>query len=453
MITMLNILNQPEENLLSLILSRDGGLVTKKRKEHLLVINPKVGLWTVFQEPFISFFEKIKKPTFYRDFIANDEGIPPAYYIAFMEQAYNNGIITLSGRRINRKNDVNPALPRILTLEFTGNNNSFDYFHTTIKKFLYSDSGDVFFINLDGKIHPDDPRIFDFLRKITCEASDTGKNVNFSIEIHPFSVPDKIHGQLSQFPITFNFYLQSGKLSKENLNRIIKKAKDATEKSFKTSVTAAVSNPEEIPENMEVLFNSGIFNLGVKISLEAILTQEPLTASLMKMEKFARKTLEALDRVYENLAWGERKIVLNDLQRFVTRLFGKTYSHPCGRFPCGMGQQMMILRDDGNFYACKPIGEITTRQFKVFPSNNGNFSCKTFSETLNSASSASFKCQRCMWFAFCSGGCPALKLEKYQDPAKEDPRCRYLQIMFEELLWRVYERPSLARKIGGLDLI
>ena len=58
------------------------------------------------------------------------------------------------------------------------------------------------------------------------------------------------------------------------------------------------------------------------------------------------------------------------------------------------------------------------------------------------------KCSTCAWKRFHGGGCTSKTFAYFETVEKEDPMCRFYHIVFEELMWRLWENPELAHLSG-----
>lgn len=451
---MLNILNQPEELLRGLVLSRTPDLFTRKKDGQLLVMNPETGKYAIFSPPYISFFKKLTRPVSYRDFIKNDQGIPPALYVAFIEQAFDKGLVQLSGKTTfsRTKKQSTPDRPTVINLKFTGTGKSFDYFKETLKRQLSRMNSSQAIINFSGKDQPDWSELLTFIRWCNCQAEDFEKKIFYSVSLNSSVDAEPIPEELGSLSTSLDFYIRDSDLDEDpdRLKQLLKTASVCIEKSIPPTLTVRFKEPDRIPGTIEKIVESGVPNVGIKIDPEVLLEDVPISTHIKRMEKFSMGTLEAVDRVFERIQWSRTSVVLSDVQRFVSAIAGKVYPYPCGRRPCGMGTSMFVYDDRGQVFACEPAGQISWKKLLIEDIPEEKNSAVNENKILRDVQELPPRCSRCQWRSFCAGGCPVLALEKYSDPKREDPRCRFFQIIFEQLIWKIHENPILARKIGGL---
>lgn len=442
---MLSILDQSEQFLRALVISKTGNLHTRRRGDKLLVLNASQGLYCIFEEPFISFFRKIKGPTAYNDFVSNDQGIPTAMFISFMEIAYNHGLIALSGKCMHREEvvGVRHFRPKSIIANFKEGGQGPDYFLPILNKTELEEEQNLF-INLRGNLKPHYREIPELLKKVVCNFPGMEKTLNISMDVGNTDGLDVLLETTSQgaFPRpTLNFF-SNGTI--EELERLIPIAENALKLEFPVSISGSFYEPESIPAFVNRLLETNIPNVGLKISRKAILEELPITAHVKKMEGFARAFIAAMDEVYDRLAWQPGHIFMNDVLRFIEKLRKRFYHHPCGRRPCGMGAELKVLEDDGSMLACLDMSQKTREKLLI----SGSDYEKTMS-FWNERAKPSPKCSRCVWEYFCGGGCPVITYEKFNDISREDPRCRFFQVLFEELIWKIHENPAMTAKVGG----
>ncbi|MCD4785986.1 MAG: SPASM domain-containing protein [Candidatus Eremiobacteraeota bacterium] len=455
---MLNILNQPEKNLRGLVLSSAPGLYTRKRNDKILVIIPNRGSWVIFDSLFRSFFEKIKKPILYQDFISNDQGIPPAMYVAFMESAFKTGILLLSGKQ--KAPDITSAgadgdKPRLLHIHPQGNTaEEFETFGKFIRNRMKIEKFNNYLIYVKGNKSPVNDGFVEFAENLIYFAKELNKNIIFSIDV--YEPPAEIPAVFSDLPITLNYRfigpeeLYIKRKSKIDFNNILFSLRKTKNSGIQTGVVIDFHHPDEVMPAMEFFLDEGLSNIALKISPDVILRDEPITKSIRKMEDFANKYMEMFQKLISRIGTDHTRIFLDDINRFINHMTGKYYEHPCGTMPCGMGERIQVLHADGTLLACESV---TGKSKNSLIMNEDDINCPGESNMLKYWRGRSMekllRCGRCPWRKFCSAGCPVLTYEKYGDLFHEDPRCRFLQMMFENLIWFLHDNPLVVNKIGG----
>lgn len=456
---MLNFLNTPESALESLVLSKAPQLYTKRRGKRLLVLLPQRGTWIILDELFQSFFKKLSKPIRYKDFISNSEGIPSALFIAFIEETYRKGMLLLSGKQIEYKSpeESNSQSMQIINYIFSKNDSSsIDYLRKILKDKLTKENRHAFHLRLTGSIFPDDPQIMKLITETFDLARECNKGIGFAVDISPEALKREIPQEFSKLPVTFYYsaFDTEGEDKKDNLSQnfiqVLNKASLTTEKKITSAFINICSNPSLLPKSFEKVIKSEIVNTAVKINPNVFLSKSSITGSIRTMEEFAMKYIEILDIIKPIAATGNMNLVLHDIHRFLSRTTSGIYPFLCGKNPCDLGDRIQIFTDTGEIYACRPFSHKTAEALRLSLEDAACPSCSAnLSFWKQDRLTLSPRCQRCVWRNFCKGGCPSLTYERYDDISREDPRCRFFQIVFEDLLWKVYDTPILLRNLGG----
>lgn len=454
----MNLLNKSDKYLKGLVLSKPPDLWTKKKDDRFLIVNGNLGTWAILDEQFQGFFKKLQKPILYHDFIANDEGIPPAMFIAFMEKLYGKGMLLLSGRQpefSGAGKAANPLTPRLFYLYFTNNSpESYNYFAELLEKRFQVEKSKIFYIHLFGKFSVSDDEFCNFVSRILTRAEECGKRAAFTVESN--SPDETIPDRITKLPLTLEFNLKvvpgffEDEEKQSSLTKLLSRMTEIQDMGLKTGIKAALYEPEAISPLMNQFIESDISNIALKIAPETYLSDIPIVKSIRMMEAFGFEYMKMLDLILPDLLYGHKGLVLGDVNRFLFRLTGYDTPYPCDFSPCGMGEQVVFADDRENFYGCRYM-ENSREKLSL---NISDINCPSESTKLSfwksDKTAESSQCRRCPWKHFCGGGCPVLTYEKYGVLNREDPRCRFFKVMFENLIWKFYDFPLIVRKLGGL---
>ncbi len=412
---MLNILTLPEEKLKGLTISKAPHLYMRKRGNSLLVLNPAIGKYTIFKEPFISFFRKIDKPIFYLDFIKNEEKIPPALYIAFLEEAFSKGIINLSGRILQQEEKNITSSPPLV----------FQFYDTSSVKLHHSDVLSAIQREEETYIAFIDLPFYEVLENMYLWEKE-GEKHSHKVYFHIINPPDEMGeyvDKLREFCYLSVTYRVNSPLKAEVISKVINLQK----KGISSSLDIVFDKPEDILKTSLLAIEEGILALGIKISTKTVLEKVPISKHIRRMERFAYSSIEALDKIMDFIGGSRKRVLLYDIHRFYYKLlYGDTLVFPCGGRPCNVDR--IITYKDEKRYMCIPKEKWNLKGVRNIPT----------------------RCAKCVWRAFCRGGCALLAYQKYGSFEREDPRCRYFQIMYEEILWKDYNCPMIIDKIGGI---
>ncbi len=451
---MLTVLNQPDSLLKGMVLSKPSGLYVKRRDDLMLVLNPRMGLYSIMSEPYISFFRKLTRPISFVDFIANDQGIPPAMYVAFMEETYRNGLLALSGKTIDSPLP-GPVKYRRFRTVIAPLTREMDprWLADQIIKFGKQDCFSNLAINFRGN-----PSLcVDELKKLTgilreeLSSDSDGIAITLAFDVSSSGVSKVLSCLGADLPVTLNYTVfgdensHDRKFGAGSFNQVLDEACNAIEEGFYSSVTGIFNNPEEVFPAMTAISRRPITNIGLRIDRQVILGDAPVSSQLRLMEAFARNTLDFIDFIIKDPNFLADRVYFNDIQQMAMKLMHNEVFFPCSTRPCGMGSQVLVIQGPDNAYSCLPGGPQSQEALKVSP-DDGYIT----GETWKNRDMLPPRCGRCNWQGFCNSGCPVLRYEKFGTLEKEDPRCRYFQVVFEELLWKIHRHPALVAKIGGL---
>lgn len=455
---MLNLLNKSDKHLKGLVLSKAPDLWTKRKDNRLLVVNGNLGTWTILDEQFQGFFKKLEKPVLYPDFIANNEGIPPAMFIAFMEKLYGRGMLLLSGRKLefSGAGKVGGAIaPGLFYFHFTKDSpESYDYFFKFAEQRIQVEKSERFNFHMLGKFTLSSSDFHRLISRILEKAGICGKRVSFSAEAN--SPDETIPERISKFPLTLEFMLKvvpgffEDDEKKSEMKKLLSGMAKIREMGLNTGIKAVLYEPLTILPLMKELIAGNVSNIALKIAPDIYIPDAPIVKSIKTMEAFGFEYIKMLDSILPDLLYGYKRLVLRDVHRFLFRLTGYDTPYPCGFSPCGMGEQVVFTDDDEILYACRYMEKSREKLSLGITDIN----CPAESEKLRfwktTGVEDSTQCRRCPWKYFCGGGCPVLTFEKYGTLNREDPRCRFFRIIFENLIWKFYDTPLIVRALGGL---
>lgn len=144
---------------------------------------------------------------------------------------------------------------------------------------------------------------------------------------------------------------------------------------------------------------------------------------------------------------------ISDVNLFMFHLVTKERPHMCYRSPCGIGNSILGFDPAGRIYLCDEmvgendfcIGTINDER-KLVDLLNGSM-VKERMMTKRAVENVA-RCSRCTWRRFHGSGCANKSYRYFGVTDKEDPMCRYYAIIFEELMWKVWNDPELIHLCG-----
>ncbi|MCE1245598.1 MAG: SPASM domain-containing protein [Firmicutes bacterium] len=449
---MLILLNQPEKVLNSLVISKSPDLKIKKKDDQLLIVNTETGLWSILDPQFQSFFSRLDKPIFYSELIKNDQGIPPAMYISFLEETYKKGIVNISGRksesiqseRVNRDEETSTLIFEVEKGEKT----FIEKIESYVSSLIHDGSKDRIIVRFTGNTVSLAGVFEDIEHKLFSMAKHNERDLQISADYFPGI--DKSHYQGFQVSADFRCRAED-LLSGSGFPDEMRADKTQVEENrVRKSVTVMVNSGEQFKPVFSLLLNNEVNNIALKIDPEVYLNNNAITASIRKMEEMAAAYLETIDYAYSQTSGSRTRLIFADAHRFLSNVYGKGIEHPCSGSPCSMGCKTKVIKESGGIFACKSLSEKTAEKLRI---SQQDLDCPAQSETLKfwrtNRIETSPACKRCMWKKLCFGGCPVITYEKYGSLNREDPRCQFFRMIYENIIWKVHKTPLIVRKLGG----
>jgi uncharacterized protein len=161
-----------------------------------------------------------------------------------------------------------------------------------------------------------------------------------------------------------------------------------------------------------------------------------------------------LERAWHHSRKRGRPLVINSLSSMLANLVSKRRDLMCMRSPCGLGDAILSFSVQGEVLACE----------EYEPSTKGTFYLGQLEDldlgrlALDSAKVQTLRqrrveniprCSRCPIRRFCGGGCAHKALAWSGELLREDPMCRFYELTFIELMWKIADEPEIVPALGG----
>jgi uncharacterized protein len=230
--------------------------------------------------------------------------------------------------------------------------------------------------------------------------------------------------------------------------------KAAAAASLKLGYLSVVHDPAKYVDVLNYLVTGlGARSVRINFSMPEGRAKDVLTFPDERGEDFARHWLKMVDYAVEHHEKTGVWLDISDLNLFVFFLLSKQRPHMCYRSPCGFGNSILGFGYDGRIYLCDEvvgnelfcIGDIRDdADLDALLDNSPVRRTMMNARRLENLG----KCSGCVWRRFHGGGCASKTFAHYGCVDKEDPMCRFYQIVFEELMWRIWKNPKLAQLSG-----
>lgn len=244
---------------------------------------------------------------------------------------------------------------------------------------------------------------------------------------------------------------RSGKGSSQAVCRGIDAANHA---GAKLGYLAVVHEPDRYVDVLDYLVRDrGAKSVRINFSMPEGRAKDLLAFPDDRGDAFARGWLAMVDYAVDHHTQAGIWLDIADLNLFVYHLMTKERPHMCYRSPCGMGNAILGFGHDGRIYLCDEV--VGNDEFCI-----GDIHIETNLKLLLDNSPARrkimdardvsrvAKCANCPWRRFHGSGCTSKVYAQFGNIEKEDAMCRFYQVVFEELMWRLWEKPELAHLAG-----
>jgi len=189
-----------------------------------------------------------------------------------------------------------------------------------------------------------------------------------------------------------------------------------------------------------------VFNVSVTISSKNVLGIPDLTKYLLKLN------IPFAFNFYRENQYSKEKLISNDLKliQSLTKAYNLIYLNPPNypiinglldrvsfkmphRLTCGMGNNYLVIRQDGKIVACqmtleKTIGSIDDYNL-IKTMKDGNF-IKPQKITVEDK----LPCATCQWKYLCGGGCPLLTYQQKNSYTVSSPYCEVYKALIPKIL-------------------
>lgn len=228
----------------------------------------------------------------------------------------------------------------------------------------------------------------------------------------------------------------------------------ARDMGLKVAPLAVIYDPENYVRVLDYFVGLGFDTMRFNYSNYMGRAKENLSFMPERTEAFHRGFMAMVDRALHHARrWG-RAMTINDLCFMIRNVTTKRRDYMCMRSPCGLGDSILSFSVDGNVYACEEYEENTKGKFllgRLEELDLGNL--MALSEKLRNLKKRRVenipRCSRCYLRNTCGGGCTHKALAYYGELLREDPMCRFYELTYTELMWKIWDEPDIVPLLGG----
>jgi len=234
---------------------------------------------------------------------------------------------------------------------------------------------------------------------------------------------------------------------RENMLR----ARDA---GLKVAPLAVITDPSHYAPVLEYFVEMGFDFLRLNYSSCLGKARGSLDFGQARGEEFARGYIEMAHLANRLSRRSAAPLRIFDLAHYLGNLTRPRRDYMCLKSPCGAGENIISFDGRGLAYACEEYEGRTRSKMCLGAPEDGDFvrflkSSPALVELRGRTVDAIPRCRRCPFRNLCCGGCAHKALAAFGDFRREDPMCRFFQVVFEELMWLVTDTPSAVRNLRG----
>lgn len=470
------------------VCARASGLYTLRRGDSVLVVEPLTASWGVFSPSAWKLFNATAKPQPAASLLreAVDSGMEERQATDLLEQMYRQGFIHVDGRPLRdprelwqRPNDV-PSFVSVHVLE--GCNLRCSY--------CYADAGadanrmgrDLLFRVVEKSIReiPSDRLTIDFLggepfllfddivdvvrfgRKL---AERLGKRVEFIVQTNGTLLTRERARVLRDLDMGVGVSIDGPKhlhdryrpraSGEGSWDEVYANLLGAREEGLRVAPLAVIHEPSTYTEVLQFFLEHGFHFLRFNYTSRMGRARDALEFPADRAEAFAAGFLDMVRHAHDWCDRNQTRLSISDLNQMIRVLSSKNRDYMCMRSPCGLGDSILSFGTHGEIYACEEFERHTKATFLL-----GQTSEATLTDVV--AASPNYhllkqrkvenipRCSRCHLRYICGGGCTHKTLAYYGTHLREDPMCRYFQVVFEELMWLIWADRRIVENLGGV---
>jgi uncharacterized protein len=227
----------------------------------------------------------------------------------------------------------------------------------------------------------------------------------------------------------------------------------AREEGLRVAPLAVIHEPETYTEVLAFFVEHGFDFMRFNYSSVMGRARDELDFPTDRAERFASGFLAMVRWAHQWSSTNGRPLRINDLNQMLHVLVGKSRDYMCMRSPCGLGDDIISFGTAGEIYACEEFERNTKATFLLGQTGEASLpdiirSSPNYHLLKQRRVEKIPKCSRCHLRYICGGGCTHKTLAYYGTHMREDPMCRYYQVVFEELMWMIADDHRVVENLG-----
>lgn len=468
--------------------TRAGDLYLNRRDGHVLVVEPLTASWGIFSEPAWRLFAGTARATPIDALLrtAAAQGIGEKTAAELLQQMYRKGFIHLDGRPFRdplglweRETEV-PSFVSIHVAEGCNLRCSYCYadagaelnrmprelmlkvVEKSIRE-LPSEALTIDFLGGEPFLLFDD--IVEAMRHGQRLASSQGKRVEFILQTNATLLTRERARLLRELSVGVGVSIDGPRHLHDRYrpraagtgswNDVFRNLMQARDEGLRVAPLAVIHEPDTYTEVLDFFVTHGFEQMRLNYTSVMGRARDELEFPPDRAESFARGFLAMVAWANDWCNAHGKRLRIQDLNQMLAVLVTNDRDYMCMRSPCGLGDSIISFGPRGEIYACEEFERHTKATFLL-----GQTSETSLPEVVRASPNYHLlkqrrvekipKCSRCHLRYICGGGCTHKTLAYYGTHMREDPMCRYYQIVFEDLMWMIWKDKRLVYNLGAV---
>ncbi len=466
------------------LVTRTANLYQSRRGNRVLFIERESGSWLILEGDRLRHFLKLQRAMTVREFLQIENTMTVREREAFLLELYSMGMVEIAGKSYYNHEKLwkkPQSYPTFLCLHMTekcnlactycqadalpsGSRMPFDTAVKIVDRLLTENPPETFTIDFHGG-EPllEYDNMMAVIRHAKKVAERVGKKPVFMVQTNGTTLTAERVKGLKDEGVFVGVSLDGpGEVhdrqrftarGKGSFDRVWGNTQRAMDLGLNVGVLAVLHDPSDYLTTSRWFREQGFRSFRVNYSSSIGRAPKELQFPAGREEAFARYWLEM---VRESLAWtrehGEH-LNISDINNKINNLTTKNRPFMCYRSPCGVGNSVLGFGTDGGIFACEEMASL--EYFRVGNIHDQSFTIKSLVDTnpiladLQRRTVDNIpKCSTCHLKRICSGGCTSKVFAKYGTVWRESPMCGFYLIVYEELMWMLYDNPDMAENLG-----
>jgi len=440
------------------VLLKNQALKTLRKDGTVVLLDPETGQWITAEDCDLELLSLLARPVTWRS-VADGKAYHEVKALSIrVGRLFRRKMLEIDGRSFVTPQNMTSCCSIVLARSHCSSQ-AFSYsvarWKTVISSIFNGSSARKFIVYLKGlrALHLDED-LSALLTYIEGESKRRGREVIFALEAEEVVADTETIDFLAGFGADVHW--MAGRPSSQDLERYLVSI-DAIESSGITVIPHISWYGRECGEALELLLRRGKKSLALDL---------PFTSGLccsgedgVKPDNLFHEVMEVLERLYNVSRECRSPFVLHDLSLRIAHMHSQgKLSHPCLASPCEAGVNILSFDEEGRLYGCGSddvnrsdamcLGLIdSVPDLEQYLEKN-----ESLMRLKERKVQALPRCRRCTWKRFCNGGCVLRVISSGGDLMREDPWCRFFQLFYESILWKMALDPLFGVYLGGSRL-